>query len=47
MLWNGDLLPRVTKETKPALRGKWESVSSGRHMDNVPKETHAVSVMTL
>ena len=31
----------------PALKGKWESVLSGRHMDNVPKETHAVSVLTM
>ena len=34
------------KETKPTSRGKWESVFSGRHMDNVPKETHVVPVMT-
>ena len=30
----------------PTFRGKWKSVFSGRHTDNVPKETHAVSVMT-
>ena len=47
MLWNEDQLPRVKKETKPALRGKWESVYSAKHTDNVPKETHVVSVMTL
>ena len=47
MLWNDDQLPRVKKETKPTLKGKWESVFSGKHMDNVPKETHLVSVMTL
>ena len=41
-----DQSPRVKKERKPAFRGKWESVFSGRHMDNVPKETHVVSVMT-
>ena len=29
----------------PTVRAKWESVFSGRHMDNAPKETHAVSVM--
>ena len=46
MLWNEDQLPRVKKERKLALRAKWESVFSGRHMDNVPKETHVVSVMT-
>ena len=46
MLWNGDQSPRVKKERKPTLRGKWESVFSGGHKDNVPKETHAVSVMT-
>ena len=28
------------------LRGKWEGVFSGRHTDNLPKETHVVSVMT-
>ena len=28
------------------LRGEWESVLSGRHMDNVPEKTHVVSVMT-
>ena len=37
--------PRVKKERKPALKGKYESVFSGRHMDSVPKETHVVSVM--
>ena len=46
MLWNEDQLPRVKKETKPTLRGKWESVFSRRHKDNVPKETLVVSVMT-
>ena len=24
----------------PTLRGKWEIVFSGRHMDDVPKKTH-------
>ena len=38
--------PRVNMERKPALRRKWESVFSGRHMDDVPKETHEVSVIT-
>ena len=46
MSWKEDQSPRVQKEGKPALRGKWESAFSWRHMDNVPKETHAVSVMT-
>ena len=46
MLWNEDQLPRVKQETKPTLRRKWESVFSRTHMDNVPKETHVVSVMT-
>ena len=32
--------------TKSQKRGKRESVLSGRHMDNVPKETDVVSVMT-
>ena len=45
MLWNEDQSPRVKEETKPTLRGKWKSVFSGRHMDNVPKETRVVSVM--
>ena len=40
MLWKEDRLPGVKKETKPTLRGKWKSVFSGRHMDNVQKETH-------
>ena len=43
---NEDQLPRVKKDTMPALRGKWESVLSGKHMDNVPKEILVVSVMT-
>ena len=34
------------RERKHTLRGKCESVFSGRHMDNVPQETHVVSVMT-
>ena len=34
-----------TREKKPRKR-KWESVFSGRHKDNVPKETLVVSVMT-
>ena len=46
MLWNEDQSPRVKKERKPTLRGKWESGFSGRHTDNVPKEAHVVSVMT-
>ena len=39
-------LPRVEKETKHASKGKWESVFSGKHTDNVPVETQKVSVMT-
>ena len=46
MLWKGDQSPRVKKERMHALRGKWESVFSGRHMVNFPTETHVVSVMT-
>ena len=34
------------KQRKPSLRGKRKSVFSGRHMDNVPEETHVVSVMS-
>ena len=47
MLWKEDQSPRVKEERKPTLRGKCESVFSGRHMDNVRKETHVVSVMNL
>ena len=43
MLWKGGQSPRVKKETKPTWRGKWQSVFSGLHMDNVPKETHLIS----
>ena len=46
MLWKGDESPRVKKERKLMLLRKWKSVFSGRHMDNVPEETHVVSVMT-
>ena len=42
MLWKDDQLPRVIEETKPTLRGKCESVFSGRQTDSVPKETHVV-----
>ena len=45
-LWKGDQTPWVKKERKPTLRGKWESVSSGRHMDSDREETHVVSVMS-
>ena len=45
-LWKEDQSPRINKERNPTLRGKWKSVFSGMHMDNVPKESHAVSVMT-
>ena len=31
MLWNEDQLPRVKKETKPTLRGKWESFQWKAH----------------
>ena len=47
MLWKGNQSPRVNKETKPMLRGKWESGFSDRHKDNVPKKTPVVSVMIL
>ena len=32
MLWNGVQSPRVKKETKPMLKGKWKSVFSGKHI---------------
>ena len=35
------------KRNKAYVGGKWASVFSGKHTDNVPKETHVVSVMTL
>ena len=47
-----DVLERgsVTKSQKRKAHACWEEsgrcVFSGRHMDNVPKETHVVSVMT-
>ena len=48
MLWNEDQLPRVKREREPMLRGKLgESIFGGKHTDNVQKETHVVSVMTL
>ena len=47
MSWNADQFLKVKKETKLALKRKWKSVSSGKHMDNVEKETHSVSFMTL
>ena len=34
------------KERTPIVRGRWGSVFSGGHTDNVPKETHVVSVVT-
>ena len=43
----GSVTKSQKKEKKPALRGKWESVFSGKHMDNVPQEIPIVSVMTL
>ena len=32
-------------EKKPAWIGRWENAISGKHLDSVRKETHAVSVM--
>ena len=46
-LWREEQLPRVNKERKPTLRGKWENAFCGRQMDNVPKEAHVVSPMIL
>ena len=40
-VWNEDHLPRAKKETKPSLRGNWESLFSGKHTDNVPKATQS------
>ena len=37
-VWKEEQSARVKKERKPTLRGKWQSVFSGRHMDNVQKE---------
>ena len=42
-----DQSPRIKKDGKPALKRKCESVSSGKHMVNVPKETHVVAVMAV
>ena len=33
-------------ERRPALRGEEKSAFSGKHIDNIRKETHVVSVMT-
>ena len=46
MLWKRFSYQESKKERKPTLRGKWESVFSGRHTDNVRQETRVVSVMT-
>ena len=40
-------LTKCQRERKLTLRGERESVFSGRHMENVPKETHVASVMTM
>ena len=45
MLWNEDQLPTFKKE-KPTWKGKWKSVFSEKHKDNVLKETRVVSVMS-
>ena len=48
MLWKGSSVTKSQKGNRANVeRGKWKSVFSGKHMDNVPKETHVVSVMTL
>ena len=46
VLKRGGVTKSEKKERKLAHRGQWRSVFSGRHMDNVQKETHVVSVMT-
>ena len=45
MLWNEDQLPGAKKGNKACVERK-ESVFSGKRMDNVPKASHVVSVMT-
>ena len=47
ILWKEEQLPRVVKERKPTLRGKWENAISGLQMDSVRKETLVFSLMTL
>ena len=42
----GGSVTKSQKERKRTMRGKCESVFSGRHVDNVQKETHEVSVLT-
>ena len=37
--------PRVKKERKLTLRGKWEDAISGMQMDSVLKKTLVVSVL--
>ena len=44
-LWKEEQLPRVEKERKSTLRGKWENAITGEHMGSVRKETLVVSVM--
>ena len=43
MLWKRSSVTKSQMEKEPTLRGKWKSVFSGKHMDNVPKGTHVVS----
>ena len=43
MLWKR--ISHQELKRKPTLRGKWETVFSGRHTDNFPKETRVVSVI--
>ena len=42
-MWKEEQSPRVQQERRPTLKGKWESVFSGRHTDNVAKETIVLS----
>ena len=42
--WRGDQYPKVKKERKPTLRGKWENAINGKQTDNVRKEIQVVSV---
>ena len=46
LLERGSVTNSQKKERKLTLRGKWESVFSGRHINIVRKETHEVSFMT-
>ena len=46
MLWKEDQSPRVNKERKPTLRGKWDSVFSGTHIVAAKEPLETVALAT-